>query len=264
MSGNKEIHHHFSRVAPKYLSVRTTDTEPVLFIKEKIRHMKEILAADIGCGCGRYDIKLLEHLRNILQLFCIDASHDMLRQLKSHLGRHKIGNFHAQRAIDSMLPLKDSSMDCIFTFNAIHHFDLHKFLDEVRRILKDGGYLFIYSRLRTQNRRNIWGRHFPHFARKEVRLYYLKDFKKVINSIKGLEIETIKYFKYLRILSLKNLLERARSHHYSTFYLYSAEEFEEALKKFRDNILKNFEDPDRVSWHDENILLVVRKETSAL
>ncbi len=55
-------HHHFSRIAHKYRDVRTTDLEPVLLIKKKLQKLTEIIAADVGCGAGRYDIKLFDHL----------------------------------------------------------------------------------------------------------------------------------------------------------------------------------------------------------
>ena len=39
-------------------------------------------------------------------------------------------NFCARSGDASKLPLENDSMDCIMTFNAIHHFDLEKFFSE--------------------------------------------------------------------------------------------------------------------------------------
>ena len=55
------------------------------------------------------------------------------------------------------------------------------------------------------------------------------------------------------------LVTRARNHHYSTFYLYDEKEFEESLKEFQENITRHFKNLDRITWHDENIILVIRK-----
>ncbi len=52
---------------------------------------------------------------------------------------------------------------------------------------------------------------------------------------------------------------RIINHHYSTFLLYDEREFEEALKKFTENISRDFKDSDKIIWHDENIMLVIRK-----
>ncbi len=55
--------------------------------------------------------------------------------------------------------------------------------------------------------------------------------------------------------TLDHLLTRARSGHYSTFSLYTPEDFEDALGAFADNIRRNFDDVDNVRWHDENVML---------
>jgi len=57
-----DMERHFSTLAPHYRSLRTTDLAPILFIKRHLRRLRRILAADIGCGAGRYDLKLCEQL----------------------------------------------------------------------------------------------------------------------------------------------------------------------------------------------------------
>jgi len=66
------------------------------------------------------------------------------------------------------------------SFNAIHHYDLEKFFSEVYGSLKDDGHLFIYTRLRNQNYRSIWGEHFPLFADMENRLYELNELEEYV------------------------------------------------------------------------------------
>jgi hypothetical protein len=59
-----------------------------------------------------------------------------------------------------------NSLDAMVTFNAIHHFILSDFLGETSRVLQDNGHLFICTRLRSQNERDIWGRFFPNSVKK--------------------------------------------------------------------------------------------------
>ncbi len=257
----KSIHHHFSKIAHSYRDLRTTDLEPLLFIQKKLQRKSKIVAADIGCGTGRYDLQLFQHHGKKLFLYCIDTNKEMLKHLKDFLVKHKIRNFKTTKAVAGKLPLKDNSLDCIFTFNAIHHFKILHFLEESSRTLKDCGYLFIYTRLRGQNCRNIWGRYFPLFNKKETRLYELNELKSLLRKIPGLKIESIEYFKYSRHSSLDWLINQVQSHHYSTFYLYTKREFKQSLEKFKQNIQKNFKNLKKISWFSENILLVVRKET---
>jgi ubiquinone/menaquinone biosynthesis C-methylase UbiE len=160
---------HFSQVASAYRGVRTTDTEPVLFIKEKIGDRDRLRAGDIGCGAGRYDRLILEHLP-LSGLICIDANPHMLREAKNHLNGASSAHTHFLTSRSENLPLRNNTFDCLFTFNAVHHFDLGGFLHQIGAALKKSSCLFIYTRLPDQNEASIWGKHFPGFNEKETRL----------------------------------------------------------------------------------------------
>ena len=82
-----------------------------------------------------------------------------------------------------------------------------------------------------------------------------------VAAVPNLHIMSIEYFKYGRTATLAQLLKRARSHHYSTFSLYSPEELEEAMAGFKQNIGNEFEDTKQIHWFDENVLLVIRKDS---
>jgi ubiquinone/menaquinone biosynthesis C-methylase UbiE len=251
---------HFSRVAKKYRNLRTTDSEPISLIVDKLKNLDHIEAVDVGCGAGRYDLLLYKYLGDKLRLTCLDANAEMLKSLAKYFTKHDISNFFVKHSAAETMPFPDSVLDCVCTFNAIHHFHLLRFLNESARVIKSGGYLFIYTRLREQNRKNIWGQYFPQFHEKETRLYSLDVMKQSIEAVDNLIFESIVFFAYSRLAALEQLLERARSHHYSTFLFYSPEELEEALKGFSVNIKNEFEDPQQIRWFDENILFIIRKK----
>ena len=255
----KGIYRHFSKIAHEYKDVRTTDLEPILVIKKKLQNLTKIEAADVGCGVGRYDIELFRYLGERLYLTCIDENDNMLTELNENLKKHKIKNFKTIKASAGALPLTANSLNVMVTFNAIHLFNFLNFLKETSRVLQDNGYLFIYTRLRSQNKRNIWGRFFPEFCEKEKRLYELSQLKEMLEKIRTLKLESTEYFKYRRMAKLEWLITQATNHHYSTFYLYDEKEFEEALDKFRGNITHHFKNPDNIIWDDENIMLIIKK-----
>lgn len=230
-----------------------------MFITKKLQNLNKIEAADVGCGVGRYDIKLFHYLGEKLHLTCIDDNENMLKELTKNLKEHKIGNFKPIRAPAKALPLAANSLDAVVTFNSIHLFTFLDFLKEASRVLKDNGYLFVYTRLRTQNKRNIWGRFFPQFCEKEKRLYELTELKEMLERMPILKLESTEYFKYKRTAKLEWLITQAADRHYSTFCLYDEKEFEEALKQFQLNITLHFKSPDNIIWDDENIMLVIRK-----
>ena len=128
---NKQVvHNHFSSIASKYRNVRTLDTEPVLYIKKQIHGKSTINMADIGCGDGRYSLEFLKLFDDSFYLHCIDYNESMLTSLKDYLTEQNITNFCTRQGDANRLPLDNNSMDYIVTFNAIHHFEVPKFLRE--------------------------------------------------------------------------------------------------------------------------------------
>jgi ubiquinone/menaquinone biosynthesis C-methylase UbiE len=254
----KDMYEHFSDVAVLYNDLRTTDLEPVMFIKDMLDGNGNIAAADIGCGAGRYSLQFLQHL-GIHHLACIDVNESMLEQASSILRAAGLANFSTIESSAEQIQLADNSIDYIFTFNAIHHFDFVAFMQEAARITRDGGSIIIYTRLRSQNAENIWGKHFPLFLVKETRLYEMDELEQMIMPIPALNIQCVKRFRYQRTASLGHLVNLARNSHYSTFSLYGKEEFASALKGFQRNITRHFSDPEHMKWFDDYTMLVVNR-----
>ena len=124
----KEMYDHFSRIAPQYHHLRTTDLEPIAFMVQKLNGLSCIKAVDVGCGDGRYNRILCRDLGEKLSLTCVDANASMLEALHKNLTEDGIQNFTSIQASAEDISLPDNSHDCIFTMNAIHHFDLLKFI----------------------------------------------------------------------------------------------------------------------------------------
>ena len=250
---------HFSEIAPQYRELRSTDSKPIEYIASKLGASKALTAADVGCGAGRYDYLLFRALGESLRLFCVDQNEAMLEQLDTYLHEQRIARFETIVAPADALPLESGSLDCLLTFNAVHHFPLRQFLEEGRRLLRPGGAMFIYTRTRRQNARSVWGRHFPGFTEKEDRLYEVSEMTATLLTVDGLDLEEARAFRFPRAATPRRLMEQARRHHYSTLSLYEPEEFERAYAKFNRAVegLQNTE--GRVTWEDENLLYVIRK-----
>ena len=150
-------------------------------------------------------------------------------------------------------------MDCVFTFNAVHHFDFSLFLAKAGRAIRKNGLIFIYTRTPYQNAGSVWGRHFPGFCEKETRLYRLQEMEEWIRKTGCLRMIAARTFRYARTSSLERLLEQARNRHYSTFSLYAEAEFEKASQTFKDDVRRQFDDPAKVAWHDQNVLLQIER-----
>ena len=249
-----DVSAHFAKVAEVYSEVRTTDPAPVLYIRDALAGFARVRAADIGCGDGRYDRLLFDHIAN-LRLICVDASAPMLERLSESLTRAGIRDFTTRLSDVGDLTLEDESLDAVLSFNAVHHFDIPAFLAKASQALGAGGRLFVYTRTPAQNAANLWGRFFPRFTEKESRLHAAEALEGWIAAESGLEIVETKTFRHARTASLERLLAQVRSQHYSTFSLYSERELEEACRAFEARIRRAFDDPDAISWHDENVML---------
>ncbi|MBU1203655.1 MAG: class I SAM-dependent methyltransferase [Nanoarchaeota archaeon] len=254
------IHTHFSTIEPIYEQLRNTDLEPILIIKEKLKKLKKIRAADVGCGKGRYDKQLFRFLKKKrLYLTCIDNNENMLKGLTTNLLENKITNFETKKAESKHLPLEQNSLDAVLTFNAVHHFSIKKFLNESTRVLKNKGHLFIYTRLKSQNEESIWGQYFPKFKEKETRLYTLEKLRTHIKETPDLKLWSIEFFEYERESVLKDLVKQIKNCHYSTLCFYKPEEFKEALEQFKKNIKNEFGN-NPVTWKDKNIMFIAKKD----
>ena len=254
----EQMHEHFSAVAEVYNDVRITDAEPVHAIVRHLGDRPSVRAADIGCGGGRYDLLLSQCLPD-LHLVCMDINPEMLREAARYLRKHGFDRFSAVQSDVSELDLPHASLDCVMTFNTIHHFSPESFLERAARALRDDGWVFIYTRLRSQNATSIWGKHFPGFTGKETRLYDLARMERCADQVDTLRLSSIEFFRFEREASLDQLIHRARNRHYSTFSLYSGQELEAALRGFEQNLRRRFPDPASIRWYDENVLIALRK-----
>jgi ubiquinone/menaquinone biosynthesis C-methylase UbiE len=253
----RSMDEHFSDVAEKYNEIRTTDQEPIEYIRDLFSNRAQLIAVDIGCGPGRYALRLLQKMPQ-LHLICLDQSSKMIAETTRLLHVANIDRFEATIADASAFPLDPHSVDVVLTFNAVHHFIMPAFLREARRVLKKDGIIGIYTRLLCQNETSIWGRYFPDFNLVERRLYSLDSIEAAIRNIPGLALDTIKFFRFDRVSSLERLIEKVRAGHYSTFSLYTEQRLEECISEFRESVMRNFSDADQIRWTDGNVFLTVK------
>ncbi len=120
-------------------------------------------------------------------------------------------------------------------------------------------HLYFYTRTHTQNARSVWGVHFPSFSEKETRLYTDDEVGVVLSRAKGMELTDLRTVRYYREQSLDHLVDLARMRHYSTFVLYGDAEFEIALDRFARNVEAGYDDPEKVTWRDENTMYVITR-----
>ena len=241
---------HFEWVAAVYESLRTTDKAPVRAIGQFLPD-RPVTGLDVGCGTGRYSRLLCGLLPEGSRLVASDVSAAMLAELTAGDHGHALGVVPL-RAAAEQLPLRTASLDLVTAFNCVHHFDLGRFLTAVARVLAPGGQLFIYTRTPQQNARTIWGRYFPGFTEHEQRLHSEAALRDAVRRTGGLNVVATQTFQHPRSSTAGRLRAQAEGRHYSTFSLYTPEEFRASIATF----LARLPSPE-VSWVDEHLLVVV-------
>jgi SAM-dependent methyltransferase len=254
MANNKGMTEHFDTIARRYRGLRTTDEEPVHYVREALAGQAAVKAADIGCGAGRYGLLLFRHLPR-LHLTCVDSSGRMLAELSRHLSRNGITRYETIDSRIETLDLGKTRFDCVLTFNAVHHFHFPTFLSKAASHVRDGGRVFVYTRTRSQNARSVWGRYFPGFCERERRLPEIDEMKRAIRRNARLRLIDVKPYRYRRVATLDRLVAQARAKHYSTFSLYAPVDLDRAVGAFKHGVRRDFKNRDAVRWHDENVML---------
>jgi len=246
---------HFAAVAPRYRSLRITDHGPLEHIAVELTAARVLAGArrlvglDVGAGSGRYTEALGHLLGYRGAVMAADMSFAMLTQ-GGRADRGCPGRLSAVCADSAGLPVRSHALDFVTTFNAVHHFHLPRFVEEMRRVLRPGGELFVYTRTPEQNGQSVWGRHFPGFAARERRLYCEATLRDAFAPLGPVRMRP---FSFERSATLAQLAERVRGGSYSTFALYPPDELEMALARF----LGRFAGSERVTWTDQNLLVQV-------
>ena len=99
--------------------------------------------ADLGCGPGFFTIPLAEAVGERGVVYAVDSSETMLVRLRRNLmgaGPGVAARVEVVRADISRTELEDGAADVVLFANVMHDLDdVPSFLEEVRRVMKDGG-----------------------------------------------------------------------------------------------------------------------------
>lgn len=250
---------HFSDIAQNYRAVRFTDDAPITYILKHLDSLPAIAGLELGCGTGRYTAELLNTLDQMHSLHCVDASQDMLAELERRFKAQYPDRFTPVHSGAENVSHPADTLEAVFSFNALHHFDLAATLSNVSDWLRPGGMAFLYTRTPEQNASNLWGQFFPEFAVREDRLKSEAALMAAVEATDGLQNVEVRRFAYARSEDLTTILEKVDHYHYSTFRLYSTTELKEARETFRERLVENYPNTENITWTDYNLMVTARK-----
>ncbi len=138
MNSKEKTKEHFNETASDYNNSSDGKFVEGMYdvLIEEIEKSESGKILDVGCGNGNLFTLLPE---NKYELYGVDFSQNMIIEAKS-----KCRNATFSVADAEMLPFDDDSFDIVVCNASFHHY-IHpdRVLEEMRRVLKDGGKLLI-------------------------------------------------------------------------------------------------------------------------
>ena len=258
---------HFTEVSSQYERLRELDLRAVQVVSEVLaltidQRRPVVRLLDVGTGEGRYldavSESLAASLANRVLPIGVDLAPAMLTQGRVRNGH---ASLRPQYLVSTgeMLPFRTASCDAITCFNAVHHFDLARFVSEASRVLIPSGQLVLYTRTPEQNRHTIWGRYFPEFATRETKLYRSSDLQAALQVNEVFKSVRVQMIPWKITASLSRLIEQVAHFHYSTFRLYSDELLREALDTFKCRVRQAFPDMMRITSDNDHMVVIAQR-----
>ena len=127
----------------KYNEGKHWESHPTVYAEEFLSFLKEKNftgnIVDLGCGNGR-DVDVFN--RKGFKVLGIDKSEENIKNAKRNFPNYK---FEIQDI--EKLKIKNNSVGAVFMINVIHYINKVKSIEEIYRILEDGGYFYIHFNL---------------------------------------------------------------------------------------------------------------------
>lgn len=101
---------------------------------------------DIGCGSGQFIAILMQSLGSFNSITGVDVDDVVLEEARN---KFRSDTFNFIKASSQSLPFDDAAFDFVSISKALHHVeDDRQTLDEMKRVLRPGGYFLINEMIR--------------------------------------------------------------------------------------------------------------------
>lgn len=128
----------FTGKSQDYAKFRATYPEALLDYLAFDASLKDKVVADVGAGTGIFSRLLAPFVQKV---YAIEPNADMRNACEQHCCDQENLSVIDGHAEQTMLP--DKSVDALTSAQAFHWFDIEAFRLEARRILRDGGRMFL-------------------------------------------------------------------------------------------------------------------------
>jgi SAM-dependent methyltransferase len=189
---------------------------------------------DVGCGTGRFTIKIARN--SGARLYAIDSSPTMIKKALHRDRRHEIdwilGDAHS-------LPFRRDSFDCIYMTMVVHHIKSREaVLAAIRRSLRSGGRCVILTTSHSAIRAHTL-RHFPGVVAIDLKRFPSIPALKTAMRKAGFKNVRSSFVRHDEgEIRVEAYCEMVRRKYISTLSLLGEEKFEAGFKVFQSRIRK--------------------------
>jgi len=128
----------------RYMDPPASTVYPLEYAFHLLGDVRSKVVLDLGCGSGESIVPLVKRGARVIG---IDISPDLIELARK---RVQIAGVEAALSVRSAYEteLQDQSVDVIFCMSLIHHLDIPRVRDEMRRILAGDGYIILKEPVR--------------------------------------------------------------------------------------------------------------------
>jgi ubiquinone/menaquinone biosynthesis C-methylase UbiE len=120
-----------------------------------MNHKPDSVVLDLACGIGKYSIEIAKYIGEKGTVYAVDLWEEGIEALNQEISMSGIKNVKTITAdIRNKLPFEDYSIDSCLMATILHDLSINeqqKALEEVARVLKDGGILNIIEFKKIDN-----------------------------------------------------------------------------------------------------------------
>jgi ubiquinone/menaquinone biosynthesis C-methylase UbiE len=170
MPDNKTVYTHHGNEYEALIAREDHQGNVLKALHEIATPLENRVVIDSGAGTGRLACLLAPY---VSQVHAFDASDEMLRVCRAKLVQGGLHNWRVEVADHRQLPMEDQSADLfvsgwsvsyLATWNPDSwHAELEKWMSEMKRVLRPGGFVILFESLGTGNELPVRLQHLENF-----------------------------------------------------------------------------------------------------
>jgi ubiquinone/menaquinone biosynthesis C-methylase UbiE len=250
-----------SQLAASYDEKRrmpAADLERLLGLIERHGRVKGHIL-EVGCGTGFYLVHLAQRFP-AARLYGLEPSDAMLSQARRKVSEFGLAKCLLAKGDGHSLPFRSGAFDFVLMSQVLHFFgDRQRAAAEVRRVTRSDARLLVITTSHPQLRAQVDLGFFPGLARRDIaRIPSIAEIRRMFEG-HGFELRnTIEFATTFEAASADALVEQIKRNPWSSYLLFTEDEFSRRLKGFRRKLRDAFGDGE-LSYLVPQTLLFFRK-----